>query len=247
MHDLYTIQRQAVKNILVLGKTRVGKSTVINSLATGKKIAKEGSTTTDVCRDVSQYEFTKECTQYRIWEVPGLQDTAESDKDVMSKLLTAFIEKNCSMLDLVIYCTVMNRERFESSEIEAMKSIIDQFGKHVWKKVVFALTYANRVIPQSGETDEAESLWFQNRILEFRKVIQSSLEECGVTDVDTDILLSPAGYHTATRSMNIVKGFFGVEDWIHDFWDTCYTRLNEEPFIMKNDKHFDDTGMSFSN
>ena len=92
----------------MIGKTRVGKSALINAIA-GDKVAREGQNTKDITREVGRYDFTVGDVKYIVWEAPGLQDIIEDDSVVVTNLKSA-LQGECDHLDLVIYCTQMNRE-----------------------------------------------------------------------------------------------------------------------------------------
>ena len=216
-------------HILVIGKTRVGKSAVINAIA-GRKVAREGQDTKDIIRDVTRYNFNVGDVKYVVWEAPGLQDTSEDDLVVITKLKNV-LKRECSHINLVIYCTLMNRERFEQSEEDAIRNVTEAFAPEIWKNTVFALTYANRVLPPAGyETDEEEAQWFQSRILEFKKVIEGALVKSGVEV--SKIAVFPAGYHTASRRMPDAREFYGVTDWVLKMNDRCNECLQNTPFIQ---------------
>ena len=218
-------------HILVIGKTRVGKSAVINAIA-GKKVAKEGQDTRDVVREVTRYDFTVGAVKYVVWEAPGLQDITEDDSITIKKLKDV-LKKECSHINLVIYCTLMNRERFEQSEMDAIHHLSEAFSTEIWRKAVFALTYANRVLPPPGyETDEEEAEWFQSRINEFKTIIERALVKSGVSA--SEVAVSPAGYHTASRRMPDAREFYGIKDWFLQFWQHCDPKLREKPFLPES-------------
>ena len=216
-------------HILVIGKTRVGKSAVINAIA-GRKVAREGQDTKDIIRDVTRYNFNVGDVKYVVWEAPGLQDTSEDDSVVITKLKNV-LKRECSHINLVIYCTLMNRERFEQSEEDAIRNVTEAFTAEIWKNTVFALTYANRVLPPAGyETDEEEAQWFQSRTLEFKKVIEGALVKSGVEV--SKIAVFPAGYHTASRRMPDAREFYGITDWVLKMYDKCNQSLQNPPFVQ---------------
>ena len=208
-------------HILVIGKTRVGKSALINAIA-GEKVAREGQSTIDITREVGRYDFTVGDVKYVVWEAPGLQDVIEDDSVVITNLKSA-LQGECDRLDLVIYCTLMNRERFEQSEEIAIRHITEAFTPNIWKNAVFALTQANRVLPPAEcETDEIESQWFQSRIDNFKNVILRALAKSGVSlNKASEIAVFPVGYHTVSRRLPNAKQFYGISDWFPQFWKHC--------------------------
>ena len=205
----------------MIGKTRVGKSALINAIA-GEKVAREGQSTIDITREVGRYDFTVGDVKYVVWEAPGLQDVIEDDSVVITNLKSA-LQRECDRLDLVIYCTHMNRERFEQSEEIAIRHITEVFTPNIWKNAVFALTFANRVLPPGGnDADEEDVKWFENRILEFKAVTEEALMKSGVSsDVASEVAVIPAGYHTVSERMKDAREFYGRADWIPQFLQEC--------------------------
>ena len=211
----------------MIGKTRVGKSAIINAIA-GEKTAREGQKTFDITREVGRYDFTVGEVKYVVWESPGLQDITEDDSVVITNLKSA-LQGECNHLDLVIYCTPMNRERFEQSEVDAIRNLTEAFTSAFWGKAVFALTCANRVLaPDDCETDEEAASWFQSRIREFHEVIKQALVKSGVSpQLLTQLIVSPTGYYRASRWNPNPKEFYGITDWVTEFWQQCEKKIKE--------------------
>ena len=230
----------------MIGKTRVGKSALINAYAATQDdarnmVAIEGKNTTDISRTVESRELKFGNTKFIIWEAPGLQDFTESDSAVTDRLKSTLKGSKCSYINLVIYCTVMNRERFEKSEVDAINHITKAFGNKIWRNAVFALTYANRVLPPAEcDTDDKEKEWFQSRIKEFEYVITKILAD-SFDDVDSapDIYVFPAGYHTATRRIQDPYGFYGIENWFSQFDELTKRAIKNSPFLVEDDEKYD--------
>lgn len=212
--------------ILVLGKSRAGKSAIINSFAQ-RKVAKEGVTTNDVNRDekVCMYKFVQGSKEYSIWELSILQDSDQHDSFLFQQLRSKM--ERSTTINLAIYCISMNRDRIEKSEVEAIHGITKYFGPEIWKHTIFALTFANRTIPPTScSSIEDEIAWFNTRVSEFNSVMEKALK-CDLSD--SCILVVPTGYHTPSRSMPDVKGFYHIEDWFEEFWKICCIRAQQKP------------------
>ena len=131
----------------------------------------------------------------------------------------------------------MNRERFEQSEEDAIRHITEAFSPDFWRKSVFALTYANRVLPPAGfESDEEEAKWFQSRIHEFKNVIEGVLVKSGVSS-DKAIEFIPAGYHTASCRMPDAREFYGRGDWIAQFSQACAKMMHKKSSFRSKNPH----------
>ena len=246
MHTTKIIQTQEHDkpiHILVIGKTRVGKSAVINAIA-GKKIAREGQNTKDISREVARYDFIIGDVKYVVWEAPGLQDTSEDDSAVIAKLKNV-LKRQHSQINLVIYCTLMNRERFEQSEVDAIHNLTKAFTSAFWGKTVFALTYANRVLsPEECETDEEASSWFTSRVAEFGAIIKQALLKSGVSSEKiTEIAVVPTGYHRSSFWEPNAKVFYGITDWFLPFWGLCEKKIKDTQVNIVNNGN--DLGKAF--
>ncbi len=213
----------------MLGKVRVGKSALINAFAK-KQVAKEGVTTKDINRKVLNYKFKLGSTEYSVWEMPGLQDDDELNSRTFQKLRADMQKEKCTTINLVIYCVAI-KGRFEKSETEAIDTITKLFGREIWKNAIFALTYANRFLPQirsNSVPDEIVS--FNAHVGEFRKSIEKSLSQCKISN--SNIKVIPTGYHTPSRSMPKVKGFFGIDNWCEAFERLCCYKAQQRPFLL---------------
>lgn len=127
-------------NILITGKTGIGKSTLVNGLV-GKKIAEEGESLHATTDKVSMSSEKISGIDVNVWDSPGLQDeTVNEDKYL------ADIKLNCKdIIDLFIYCHDMSENRFDDggTDVTAMKRLTETLGKDVWENGIVVLTMAN--------------------------------------------------------------------------------------------------------
>ena len=102
-------------NILVTGKTGVGKSSLINAIV-GEILAKEGKSLGGVTREITCHEGKVNHIKFEVWDSPGLQDITEDDGEITKKI-TQTLRQHCSHLHLFLYCIRMDRDRVEVSEL----------------------------------------------------------------------------------------------------------------------------------
>ena len=215
-------------NILLTGKTGVGKSSIINAII-GNTVAHEGKDLSGVTREVTSYKMTVNNINFEIWDSPGITDT----DDVITERIKKTLKQNCPHLHLLLYCIRMDRDRVKVSELEAIKQLSHVFTPKIWDTAVFALTFANRVLPPSEiETAEEVTKWFKKRIKEFQEVIVRALVESGVPqDKAKQVPVIPTGYHKRTRLMPNPRELYDRQDWFYPFWQTCFDHMEENALI----------------
>ena len=135
----------------------------------------------------------------------------------------------------------MDRDRIEISELETIKQLSQVFTPNIWDTAVFALTFANRVIPPlEMETDEEVAEWFKERIKQFQEVIVRSLAESGVRhDKAKEVPVIPTGYHKPTRQMPKPRELYDRPDWFNPFWQSCINHTEEtaQTPLLASQKH----------
>ena len=224
---------------MLTGKTGVGKSSIINAII-GNNVAHEGKDLGGVTRAVTSYKKKVNDINFEIWDSPGLQDITEKD-DVITERIKKTLKQNCPHLHLLLYCIRMDRDRVEVSELEAIKQLSQVFTPKIWDTAVFALTFANRVLPPSEmETDEEVTEWFKKRIKEFQEVIVRALVESGVQQDKAKLVpVIPTGYHKRTRQMLNPRELYDRPDWFNPFWQTCADHMEENALIplLASQKH----------
>ena len=226
-------------NVLLTGKTGVGKSSIINAIL-GQPLAKEGKALGGVTRDVTCHEAIVNGVRFQIWDSPGLQDITEDDGTITTRIEET-LRTNCRHLHLLLYCIRMDRDRVEVSELNAIKQLSKIFTTKIWDTAVFALTYANRVLPPDEiETDEEEAQWFKDRVREFKEIVVRALVESGVSEaMATKVPVIPVGYHTPSKQMPDPRELYDRPDWFNPFRHSCANHMEENAVIplLGSQKH----------
>ena len=112
-------------NIMILGKTGVGKSTLINSLF-GENLAVTGFGR-PVTQDIHKFE-TEDCP-ISIYDTPGMeldgQHSAENLLNDITKLIHDKMRSNDSesAIHCVLYCINTTSSRFEESESDFLQKL----------------------------------------------------------------------------------------------------------------------------
>lgn len=113
-------------NVMVLGKTGVGKSTLINNLFT-KKVAETG-TGKPVTDQIRKYELPN--YPLAIYDTPGLELSGENDVENLLADVVGEIKKGISSGDIgkaihcICYCVSTPSHRFEQAEIDFLQKLL---------------------------------------------------------------------------------------------------------------------------
>ena len=214
---------------MITGRTGSGKTSLINDLI-GEKVGKEGEWLERMAAHVEPKELTCEGTLVKIWETPGLQDGTDDEDQYLQEM-----KEKCSDCNLYIYCLNMNQTRFEDSERRAIQMLTETFGKNFWAKVLFVLTFANRV-EASCPIGFDEEKFFTDKMKEWHSQLAHSLKEFGVKEEIADkIEVIPAGYIKPLKNHPNPWKLPGIPNWFHKFWYKCAETMDEKgiPVLIK--------------
>lgn len=146
-------------NILVLGKTGVGKSATINSIF-GEKKAMVGAfePTTTTVKDIVE---TINGIKIRFLDTPGIRPST-TEQSINWKIL-ASIKKFLRKFppDIVLYVdrldTTQNRDLID---FPLLKSITSSLGSSIWLKAVVTLTHAASVLPDKSMDLSGDPIYY---------------------------------------------------------------------------------------
>lgn len=196
-------------NLVLLGKTGTGKSTLFNSLF-NQQLARVGETLSSETKLMGGYtkrNFTVNDVDVTIWDTPGLKD-----KDCDSKSTLKMISGICEQqgVDIFVYCTPFNQPRLYTDDVDCIRDISRAFTG-IWDKAIFALTFADKYDTDLSEFEDRLGMWSK----EFCQYVKKNAGGVQVDSIpfiptsnDIDLLLP------------------GNRSWLSDFWCACITRMN---------------------
>ena len=149
-----------ILNVMVLGKTGVGKSTLINNMFSAH-LAETG-VGKPVTKEIQKFE--KPGLPLAIYDTPGLELDGSNALEQLLEDVTAIIKSGRKsgdvnqMVHCLWYCIATPSHRFESAEIEFLRRGSAQSGTGIPVIVVLTQSYSKRDAETMRKAVEAEKL-----------------------------------------------------------------------------------------
>lgn len=132
-------------NILVLGKSGVGKSATINSIFGEEKTAIDafGPATTTLKEIVGTVDGVK----IRVFDTPGLKASA-SEQGINRRILSSVknFTKKCPP-DIVLYVDRLDAQSRDLNDLPLLRSVAASLGSSIWRSAIITLTHAASAPP----------------------------------------------------------------------------------------------------
>ena len=204
-------------NILVIGISGTGKSTLINNLF-GVEVAEVGDTPQSVSSSIQSFESNVQGVPVVLYDTPGLEDSRddESEKTYLAEIEALLREKK---FHAVICCFSMSQKRM----LKPFSKALQDYGKIgiKWDKTVFALTFADSFVPPpkiKRKSKSAKINFFLERVDEWKQEISKIV---GIAEITA---ICPT---TGDPEEKLLTGKY----WFNTFWLTVVKTLPPEAMI----------------
>ncbi|KAK8555820.1 hypothetical protein V6N13_069899 [Hibiscus sabdariffa] len=206
-------------NILVLGKTGVGKSASINSILCEQKSrvdAFQPATTA-----VKEIIGTVDGVKMRIFDTPGLRSpvTEEATNRKLLASMKRFVRKFPP--DVVLYVDRLDVHEKDLTDVLLLRSLTDSLGSSIWQNAIVTLTHAASASPE-GPFGEPIS---------FEVFVAQSMKPVALVENH------PSGPRDGNGEALLPNG----QSWRSQLLLLCYSVkiLSETSSLLKPQEHFD--------
>ncbi|KAG2437622.1 hypothetical protein HYH02_011261 [Chlamydomonas schloesseri] len=143
--------------VLLLGKSSVGKSSLVNSLL-GEAVARvqafklqaDTEITTTVVRQVAVGNPEMDGFRLKLIDTCGLEDPEAGDTVNLGALSKIAEDVRGVGIDVVLYCDRLDLYRVDPLDKAIIDAISQTFGRGIWRRTVVALSHANLVQTPPG-------------------------------------------------------------------------------------------------
>ena len=223
--DLAHTSSRRVINILATGKHAAGKSALVNGLI-GEEVAPENDSLDPGTTKVVKYDRNIDGVLINVWDSPGLEANTENET-----VNVEMIAKEVPEADLLLFCIRMDDSRLRKQDLNTIIHFTKAFGEKVWRHTVFAMTFANMVVPVRSKDDPvAKKKFFDDRLKLWTEELQKALVEAGVTmEIVEKVNIVPVGYYNDPSLPN------GQDNWLTIFWFICLQAMKKQaqPALLK--------------
>ena len=206
--------------ILVTGKMGSGKTTFIRGLTEGFVPPSDNLLPHTI--KVSPYSQHREGSNCIFFDTPGLKDDENSANDYA--YLKEMVQKNGEP-NLLLFAIKMDEPVRQDEVKEAVFNVSNAFGRKIWQKAMFILTFAN-LVQAIGHTSDsvANKLYFSKLVDEHHLNILHILRSILVKDeVINEIPVLPVG----VMSEPLLVADRLEQSWVESFWQEAFQILRK--------------------
>ena len=225
--------------VLVTGKMGSGKTTFIRGLTEGF-VPPSGNLLPHTIK-VSPYSQHREGSNCIFFDTPGLKDDENSANDYA--YLKEMVQKNGEP-NLLVFAIKMDEPVQQDEVKEAVFNVSNAFGRKIWQKAMFILTFAN-LVQAIGHTSDgvANKLYFSKLVDEHHLNILHILRSILVKDeVINEIPVLPVG----VVSEPILVADRLEQSWVESFWQEAFQILRKTQPTNSDVINLDNTYEAFT-
>ena len=208
-------EREEPINILVIGPTGAGKSTLINALL-GDAVAEEGAGAKAVQSEVEVHEGEYEGIKLRVYDTTGFNDTrGKSGESIVREIAEA------GKFDLILICVRMD-SRADGGLKKMFEILRENLRSEMWDRSVIVLTFTNAFLQQRSikkAPNKAEIV--RSEIEEFQGHVHGYLSNKLKKETIDKIPFCIAGEEDERKLPT-------TDDWLKELWDQCIRRSSED-------------------
>ncbi|XP_010097304.2 translocase of chloroplast 159, chloroplastic [Morus notabilis] len=228
-------------NILVLGKTGVGKSATINSIFGEEKtpIYAFGPSTTTVKEIVGTVDGVK----IRVFDTPGLKSAAMEqsfNRGILSSVKK--VTKKCPP-DIVLYVDRLDTQSRDLNDLPLLRTITSALGPSTWRSGIVTLTHAASS-PPDGPT--GSPLNYELFVAQRSQIVQQTIGQAvGDLRVMSPSLMNPVSlvenHPSCRKNRDGQKVLPNGQTWRSQLLLLCYSMkiLSEASNLSKPQESFD--------
>lgn len=220
----YIGQGEASLNIVVVGESGQGKSSLINGLL-GEEIAKESDELESATESVDRYQYEQNGVHVVLFDTPGFGvGEDEEEAETLRKIREA-----CPSIDILLYCIRMDTKRWPTrSDISTIRQYTDSYGSAIWQRAIFVMTFANTV-PRHCPRDREVSQYFSEQSTRWENQVQQTLIRYAEIEYEEArrVSIVPVGDPRPDKSKKIHWSLPDRKDWFTSFWIHCTKRMKQ--------------------
>ena len=201
--------------IAAIGKTGVGKTTLIEGLFEIDDPSKRNTRRTPTT-EVKNYTLnitspSGQPVAVVLTDTPGTEALVGVGKKQHRKKYLKSISGVCKSANIVLYCLRMDDDVRED-DVETMSFLFKEFGVMLWAKLVFVLTFANRV---TADTEEDKLKIYKEQFDHMQQQLRRAMDQAGIKgELAEGTSVCVAGHPTN-------KCLPDCEDWTCPFLVNC--------------------------